>query len=106
MALAHKLIRLLSAGAMVACPIVAVSQNYPNKPLRILVAAAGGSDDITARLISQGISIPLGHPVVVESRGSVFAVESFARATADGYTLLVSSNFAWIGSLLQKTPYD
>ena len=45
-------------------------QDYPNKPVRIVTAAAGGGSDFTARLIAQGISGPLGQPVIVDNRGS------------------------------------
>src|SRR3989304_5807440 len=48
----------------------AFGQTFPNKPVRIVTAAAGGGSDFTARLIAQGISGPLGQPVIVDNRAS------------------------------------
>ena len=61
------------------------SQPYPSKPIRILTSAPGNSDDLAARLISQGISGGLGQQAVVDNRG-VVAVEIAAKAPPDGYT--------------------
>src|SRR5258706_9147943 len=67
---------------------MASGQNYPNKPIRIVTAAAGGGVDFAARLIAQGISAPLSQPVVVENRGGsgIIAAEVVAKAPPDGYT--------------------
>lgn len=64
-------------------------QDYPTKPIRIVTGGAGGGTDFTARLIAQGISGPLGQPVVVENRGAgIIPVEFVSKAPPDGYTLV------------------
>lgn len=87
-----------------ANPVLA--QDYPNKPIRIVTAAAGGGSDFTARQIAQGISGPLGQPVIVDNRTALQASEAGAKAPPDGYTLLVAGGVLWTTPLLQKTPYD
>ena len=72
--------------------------NYPNKPIRIIVGfAAGGGNDIFARLIGQKLSENIGQPVVIENRvgaGARLAADYVANQPADGYTLMVSASGA------------
>jgi tripartite-type tricarboxylate transporter receptor subunit TctC len=69
--------------------------DYPNKPVRVIVAfAAGGNADINARLISTALSQQLGQQFVVENRpsgGGTVAFETIAQTPPDGYTLLVGA---------------
>ena len=69
--------------------------DYPNKPVRVIVAfAAGGNADINARLISTALSQQLGQQYVVENRpsgGGTVAFETIAQTPPDGYTLLVGA---------------
>jgi tripartite-type tricarboxylate transporter receptor subunit TctC len=69
------------------------AQGYPSQPVRIIVGfAAGGPNDILARLMGQWLSERLGQPFVIENRlgaGSNIATEAVVRAPADGYTLLL-----------------
>ena len=95
------LVGLMGLGAGVVS-----GQAYPNKPIRLFASAAGGATDVQARLIGQGISGPLGQPVVVENRPNIVPFETVAKAPADGYTLLQESSLFYIGTLLQKLPYD
>lgn len=80
-------VAVMSLGAGVVC-----SQDYPNKPIRIIVpATAGGNTDFMARAIGQKLTESLGQPVVVDYRpggGGNIAAEVVAKAAPDGYTLL------------------
>ena len=87
---------LQMAGASLASPAltrIASAQTYPARPVRIVVGfAAGGPNDITARIIAQWLSERLGQQFIVENRpgaGSNIATEFVVRAPADGYTLLL-----------------
>src|ERR1700690_3272497 len=81
------------AAALPAVSRVARAQTYPTRPVRIIVgAAAGGPQDIVARLIGQWLSDRLGQQFVIENRpgaGSNIAAEVVVHASADGYTLLI-----------------
>ena len=84
---------LLSSGVMIAGTNAASGQNYPEKPIRIVTGSAGGGSDFTSRQIAQGISVPLGQPVIVDNRASgIVAGEIVARAPADGYSLTVAGS--------------
>jgi tripartite-type tricarboxylate transporter receptor subunit TctC len=80
------------------------AQNYPARPIHLLVGfPAGGTADIIARLIGQGLSERLGQPVVVEVRpgaGGNIATEAVVRAQPDGYTLLLLANPNVIASMI------
>src|SRR4051794_29853252 len=93
----------LSAGS--AYP--AFAQNYPAKPVRIMTAGVGGGNDAISRIIAQGISGPLGQPVIVDNRAGIIGGELLARAPADGYTLLLHGASMWLAPFLQtNVPYD
>jgi len=104
--IAHFSNAILAVGLIAFGTIGAAGQSYPNKPIRIVLAGAGGTSDFVARQIAQGISGPLGQPVVVDNRSDVVAIEIIARAQPDGYNLLISANTIWIGPLLHKVSYD
>ena len=85
----------LAAGAAALSPVsrIARAQSYPSRPVRIIVPfAAGGSTDITARLIGQWLSERLGQQFITENRpgaGSNIGTEVVVNAPPDGYTLLL-----------------
>ena len=76
----------------------ALAQNYPTKPVRVLVGlAAGGGVDLIARIITPRLAESLGKPFIVENRpgnGSILAIETVLRSAPDGYTLLFSPSGA------------
>ena len=78
----------------------ALSQSYPNKPIRIVTGSTGSSNDSIARMIGQGISGNLGQPIIVENRPTIVTAETVAKALPDGYTLLVAGDIIWVGPLL------
>ena len=102
----HRILWTLSICLMVAGVHVS-GQNYPNKPIRIVTSSAGGGSDFTTRQIAQGISGPLGQPVIVENRPTgLIPGEVVSRSPPDGYTLLLGSNSFWTVTLLRDASYD
>ena len=105
-------LRLAAGGA--ALPVawrIARAQSYPSRPVHVIVAtAAGGGNDIAARLIGQWLSEHFSQPFVVENRpgaGSNIGTEAVVRATADGYTLLlVSASNAMNATLYEKLTFN
>ena len=103
----------LAAGAatLLAGSRFARAQTYPSRPVRIVVGfAAGGPNDILARLIGQWLSERLRQPFIIENRpgaGSNLATEDVVRAPADGYTLLlVGSPNAINATLYEKLNFN
>jgi tripartite-type tricarboxylate transporter receptor subunit TctC len=96
----------LAAGAatLPAMSRFAWAQSYPARPVRIVVGfPAGGTTDIGARLIAQWLSERLGQQFIVENRpgaGTHMATETVARASADGYTLLMATTTNAINATL------
>jgi tripartite-type tricarboxylate transporter receptor subunit TctC len=93
------------------CAATSLAQTFPTKPIRMLVAyAPGGGTDILARTVAQAMSEDLGQSVIVENRpgaGSQLATDLVAKATPDGYTILMSTIAHSINPGLYKSlPYD
>ncbi len=87
------------------------AQNYPTKPLRLIVPfPPGGSNDIVGRYIGQKLTARLGQQIVIDNRAGADAVSGTqlaANAVADGYTLLiVSTTFTMTPATHKKLPYD
>lgn len=86
-------------------------QNYPVRPVRLVVPSSpGGGTDITARIIAPKLGEHLGQQVIVENRagaGTMIGGEFVARAAPDGYTLLMGiSTLAINPAMYRKVPYD
>jgi tripartite-type tricarboxylate transporter receptor subunit TctC len=89
----------------------AFAQEWPTRPIRLVVAfAAGGSSDITARVFAENLRPLLGQPVIVDNRAGAsgtIATDLVAKATPNGYTLLVASATLLVNqSLYKNLPYD
>jgi tripartite-type tricarboxylate transporter receptor subunit TctC len=98
------------AGLLLALTASAVAQDYPSKPVRLIVPfPPGGSNDVVGRMIAQQLSDRLGKQVVVDNRGGaggVLGSELAANAIPDGYTLLVISLAHAVSPWLYKLNYD
>jgi len=85
--------RMLACVALAACATLAMADDFPTRPVKIVVPyAPGGTTDVLARFIGQRMSDNLGQPVVVDNRpGAAEAVGAgvVAKSPADGYTLLL-----------------
>jgi tripartite-type tricarboxylate transporter receptor subunit TctC len=97
--------RLLAApAALLLTPLLARAQDYPTRPLRIVVPySAGGSSDAPMRVIADQLARQLGQGVVVENKpgqGGIIGAEVVAHSPPDGYTLLLGSNPQTIGATL------
>src|SRR5262245_12069056 len=87
------------------------TQAWPNRAVTAIVPfAAGNANDIVARIVLDQVSKQVGQPIVLENRpgaGGITGVAAAARATPDGYTVLVhSSSFSASYSLHKQLPYD
>jgi tripartite-type tricarboxylate transporter receptor subunit TctC len=101
----------LMAGAIVPASAREDPEKYPTRPIHIIVGfAAGGGNDIIARIFGQKLSESLGQPVIVENKpggGAIVATEYVAKSPPDGYTLLMSASGISINpAVYAKLPYD
>jgi tripartite-type tricarboxylate transporter receptor subunit TctC len=100
----HRREFLYLAAALPAAPRIATAQNYPTRPIYLIVGfAAGGSTDIIARLIGQSLSERLGRQVVIENRPGAstnLGTQAVVRAPPDGHTLLLIGPPATINATL------
>ncbi|HEX7435756.1 MAG TPA: tripartite tricarboxylate transporter substrate binding protein [Caldimonas sp.] len=104
-------LRPIAAVALaLAAPLVA-AQDYPSKPVRIIVPfAAGGPADVYARFIAQRLQESMGQTFIVDDRpgaGSIIGTDAVAKSPADGYTLLLMSNTHTVNeSLIPTKPFQ
>ncbi len=101
---------IVSAALSCAAP-GASAQNYPAKPIRMIIPfSPGGSVEVPGRIVARKLSDVFGQQVVVDPRpgaGSTIGTEAAARAPADGYTLLLTAPaFVISAGLYKKLPYD
>lgn len=103
---------LALSGVALAAFAAQSAGDYPNRPVRFVVAqAAGGNADFVARMVAAELAKKLGQQFVVDNRsgggGGVLAADLVAKANPDGYTmLLVGSSFGVNPSIYKKLPYD
>jgi len=107
---AHKSALILLCAALATALPHASAQQYPTKPVRLIVPiAAGGGPDTIGRAVAQKLTENLGQTMVVDNRAGAsgaIAVELARQAAADGYTILLISASQVIRPLLFKVPYD
>ena len=102
----------LCAASLLAVAGTVLADDYPNKPIRLIVGfPPGGINDIVARVVGERLGQALGHPVIVENRpgaGGTIGADLVAKSKADGYTLLMGSvsNIAMAPSQYKALPYD
>ncbi|MBI3043872.1 MAG: tripartite tricarboxylate transporter substrate binding protein [Betaproteobacteria bacterium] len=100
------------AALLMIQPETASAQAYPQRPIRLVVPfAAGGGTDIAGRIVAQKLTSALGQSVIVDNRGGaggVIGADIVAKASPDGYTLLMAANgpLAVAPHVAKKMPYD
>ena len=105
-------IRSIIAVAVLSTASAALAQNYPTRPIRIIVVSTpGGSVDTMARAVGPKLAARWGQQVLVDNRpgaGGTIAAELVAKALPDGYTLIMGTvaSFATNVSLYKSLPYD
>ena len=107
----HTAWRALAALALAWTALGAAAQDYPGRPVRIVVPfAAGGPADIYARFIATRLQESMGQTFVVDNRpgaGSIIGTDAVAKAAPDGYTLLLMSNTHTVNeSLIPNKPFQ
>lgn len=97
----HQSHRLAGAfGIVLGCAAAHAQEPYPNKPIRVIAAAAGGNADVLARFLQTGLSAGLGQQVVIDNRGAI-APAVVAKSPPDGHTLLMTGSSVWLLPLLK-----
>ena len=104
-------LRPIAAVALALTAPLVAAQDYPSKPVRIIVPfAAGGPADVYARFIAQRLQESMGQTFIVDDRpgaGSIIGTDAVAKSPADGYTLLLMSNTHTVNeSLIPTKPFQ
>jgi len=107
----NAMLRLAVATLLAALSMTAVAQDYPTKPIRVIVPLTPGSGaDIAGRIVAKHVGDAVGKPLVVENRpgaGGQIGTQVVTKADPDGYTLLVqSSSHAANPAIYKSLPYD
>ena len=103
--------RLFAAAAMACIAAPAAAQEWPSRPVKLIVPfAPGGSADVYGRVLAQRLQEVFGQSFVVENRaggGALIGTDAVAKSAPDGYTLLVMSNTHTVNeSLIPNRPYQ
>src|SRR5436190_7029306 len=101
----------LIAGLLLALTTFAAAQEYPTKPVRLIIPfPPGGSNDVVGRLFATHLSEKLGKQVIADNRGAgaggIVGSEVAHNAPPDGYTILIISLAHAVNPWLYKLPYD
>jgi tripartite-type tricarboxylate transporter receptor subunit TctC len=106
------MLRPVLATVSLLCAVGAAAQDYPNRPIRLIVPfAPGGATDIPARMVAPKLTEALGQAVIIENRtgaGGIIGIDAAAKSQPDGYTLLMATNAELVmhPSIYPKLPYD
>ena len=103
--------RLLTALTLLLLPAVAAAQEFPAKPIKLIVPfPAGGPNDIIARIVGQRMSELMKQPVVIDNRGGqggALGTDAVAKAAPDGYTIgIVNCGALAINQSMEKVAYE
>lgn len=103
--------KLFTVAVLFVCASPLAAQNYPNRPIRMMVpASAAGVTDIAARVITPRLSELLGQSIVVDNRagaGGIIGTDIVAKAAPDGHTLMTAfDSFVSNPFVFKKVPYD
>ncbi|MEJ8851530.1 tripartite tricarboxylate transporter substrate binding protein [Variovorax rhizosphaerae] len=108
----RSLLRLAGAGcAIAACRLSFAADQYPSRPIRIVVPyAPGGGTDVVGRALAQAMSKELGQPIIIDNKaggGTVIGSDLVSKSPPDGHTLLMTTSAIAINaSLVKNLPYD
>src|SRR5690242_16922890 len=97
------ILRAIALAASMAAfhPVLGAPDDFPVKPIRIVVGGAGSGTDFAMRVVAQSLAGPLGQQVIVVNYPSGFIPgETVAKAAPDGYTLLAIASNLWLGPLM------
>lgn len=108
---------MVRAGLIILCAAIFLAppcsaQDFPNRPIRIVVPyTAGGGTDVQARIVAEHMATLLGQPIVVENRSGASGIigsEAVARSAPDGYTIVfgTSASHAVNAVVMKRLPYD
>jgi len=102
--------RLMMAAALLLAPAAAMADDYPNKPIRLIIPfPPGGSNDVVGRLVAKELSDKIGQQVFVDNRGGaggMVGTEALSKAVPDGYTLGIVSIAHAVNPALHPITYD
>ena len=101
---------LIAATMLMLCNVAWSAENYPNRPVRIVVGFGSGGPDASARILAQALSTQTGQQFVVDNRpgaSGIIGADIVAKSVPDGYTLHVASaTFALLPIIYKKLPFD
>jgi tripartite-type tricarboxylate transporter receptor subunit TctC len=101
---------VLASLALLAAPLTAAAQDWPNRPIHFIVPfPAGGSTDLAARVVGEYLSRSLGQQVVVENKSGAngnIGMEAVAKSAPDGYTVLIGTDAVAGNPPVYKMPFD
>jgi tripartite-type tricarboxylate transporter receptor subunit TctC len=103
--------RRIVLALLLLVPLAALSADYPNRPIRVVVPfPPGGNVDTFARMLFRHVEEDLGQPMVIDNRGGangIVGADTVAKATPDGYTIMATSfGFAVNKFIVKKLPFD